>query len=104
MIVIKTAEFSAAEGADILSPVQHIHNVFDTAEQDVQHTPNWPHLFSQGLRFSMVGGLNTLVDLGILNGLLWLYPTSSIPRLLSYNVLAYSMGAVNSFLDRKSVV
>lgn len=101
MIVIQTAEFSATETADILSPVQHIHNEFDTLEQDVQHTPNWPRLFSQLLRFSMVGGLNTLVDLGILNGLLWIYPTTSIPRLLSYNVLAYSMGAVNSFLLNK---
>jgi putative flippase GtrA len=49
----------------------------------------------------LVGGLNTLVDLLILNGLLWLFPTTSSLTLLVYSSLAYSLGAVNSFLLNK---
>src|SRR5439155_18007388 len=59
------------------------------------------HLLRQLLRFSLVGGLNTLVDLLILNGLLWLFPTTSTLSLLSYSALAFSLGAVNSFLLNK---
>ncbi len=53
------------------------------------------------LRFGLVGGLNTLVDLLILNALLWLFPTTSTLMLLVYSSLAYSLGAVNSFLLNK---
>src|SRR5215467_878046 len=59
------------------------------------------HSLRQLLRFGLVGGLNTLVDLLILNGLLWLFPTTSTLRLLFYSSLAFSMGAVNSFLLNK---
>jgi putative flippase GtrA len=55
----------------------------------------------QVLRFRLVGGLNTLVDLLLLNGLLWLLPTTSSLMLLAYNSLAYSLGALNSFLLNK---
>ncbi len=55
----------------------------------------------QMLRFCLVGGLNTLVDLLVLNALLWLFPTTSTLVLLSYNALAYSVGAINSFLLNK---
>jgi putative flippase GtrA len=64
-------------------------------------TPDQFGLFRQVLRFGLVGGLNTLVDLLILNGLLLLFPTSSTSILLAYNSLAYSIGAVNSFLLNK---
>jgi len=53
------------------------------------------------LRFGLVGGLNTLVDLLILNFLLLLFPTTSTPMILAYSALAYSVGAVNSFLLNK---
>ena len=59
------------------------------------------HLLRQLLRFSLVGGLNTLVDLLLLNILLWRFPTTSAPLLLAYNALAYSAGAVNSFVWNK---
>ena len=55
----------------------------------------------QLLRFSMVGGLNTVVDLCVLNSLLWLFPTTSTATLLMYNALAFSFGAANSFLLNK---
>src|SRR5690242_7156089 len=64
-------------------------------------TPDRFGLFRQVLRFGLVGGLNTLVDVLILNGLLLLFPTSSTSILLAYNSLAYSIGAVNSFLLNK---
>jgi putative flippase GtrA len=55
----------------------------------------------QALRFCLVGGLNTLLDLLILNGLLWLFPTTSSLVLLVFNAVAYSFGAVNSFVLNK---
>jgi putative flippase GtrA len=66
-----------------------------------QHVFEWGRLPRQVLRFGLAGGLNTLVDLLILNGLLWLFPTTSSLMLLAYNSLAYSLGAVNSFLLNK---
>ncbi len=56
---------------------------------------------AQFARFGLVGGLNTLIDLLILNGLLWLFPTRSTGLLLVFNSIAYSVGAINSFLLNK---
>ena len=58
-------------------------------------------LLGQLARFGLVGGLNTLVDLLILNGLLWLFPTNSTSLLLAFSALAYGLGAINSFLLNK---
>src|SRR5713101_8411339 len=66
-----------------------------------QHVFERGRLPRQALRFGLVGGLNTLVDLMILNGLLLLFPTTSTLMLLAYNSLAYSLGGVNSFLLNK---
>jgi len=94
--VIETLELRKSEIEDIPDSVrplnieQHPHRVFEQG-----------HLPRQVLRFGLVGGLNTLVDLLILNGLLWLFPTTSSLMLLAYNALAYSLGAVNSFLLNK---
>jgi putative flippase GtrA len=52
-------------------------------------------------RFALIGGFNTLLDLLVLNGLLWLFPTSNTLQILLYTVLAFSAGAVNSFLLNK---
>ena len=57
--------------------------------------------FGQLLRFGLVGCLNTAIDLLALNGLFWLIPTRSIGLLLIENSIAYSFGAVNSFLFNK---
>src|SRR6185312_8621111 len=89
--------------------------VQDTCEGDPYHTRSgssspymgWlrrsgrPDLFRQVMRFGLVGILNTVVDLLILNGLLLLFPTTSTSMLLAYNSLAYSVGAINSFLLNK---
>jgi len=49
----------------------------------------------QLLRFGLVGGLNTTIDLLVLNGLLW--PGQGMIRLLLANTIAYACGALNSF-------
>ena len=61
----------------------------------------WFRLCKQLFRFGIVGGLNTLVDLLVLNTLLLLFPTTHTLTLLTYNSLAYSLGAVNSFVFNK---
>ena len=63
--------------------------------------PGRSHLLIQALRFGLTGGLNTLVDLLILNALLGFFPTTSALTLLAYNSLAYTLGAINSFLLNK---
>ncbi len=77
----------------------------DTPDREVTNVPVPVHdrfqTFKQILRFALAGGLNTLVDLLILNALLWLYSTSSSGMLLAYNSFAYSIGAINSFLLNK---
>lgn len=58
-------------------------------------------LFWQMPRFAMVGILNATLDLLVLNGLLWVFPTTTTWRILLYTVIAYGVGAVNSFLLNK---
>ena len=55
----------------------------------------------QILRFGLVGCLNTTIDLLVLNGLLQLWPTQNIARLLLFNTIAYACGALNSFALNK---
>ncbi len=100
MFVIETLEFHTRESAEILSPVQHRYKELDAPDQH-HRVPGRLRLLRQMLRFGLVGGLNTLVDVLILNGLLWLFPTTSTLTLLVYSSLAFSLGAVNSFLLNK---
>jgi putative flippase GtrA len=74
------------------------HDFQDTKDTAV---PVWSNLRRQLIRFAMVGGLNTAIDLVILNALLWLFPTQDTLLLLVYNSLAYLTGAVNSFFLNK---
>lgn len=55
----------------------------------------------QLMRFCIVGGLNTIVDLLVLNGLLWFWPAQNTIQLVAYNSIAYIIGAVNSFFWNK---
>ena len=58
-------------------------------------------LLWQFVRFGIVGVLNTCIDIGTLNLLLWRFPTHDANVLLGYNTLAYLLGAVNSFMLNK---
>jgi putative flippase GtrA len=62
---------------------------------------SWQGLFWQLFRFCLVGGLNTGIDLLILNVLLWIWPTQNTEHLLAYNSFAYAFGAINSFILNK---
>lgn len=62
---------------------------------------DWMHGLWQLIRFGMVGGLNTVIDVLLLNVFLWIYPTNSTLLVLLFNSIAYVLGAVNSFLLNK---
>ena len=70
-------------------------------EMHASHRREHFHLLRQLTRFGLVGGLNTLIDILVLNALLLLLPTTSIPTILLYNALAYGVGAGNSFVCNK---
>src|SRR5437879_1081769 len=55
----------------------------------------------QMLRFCIVGGLNTFVDVLLFNLLVWGLPTQDSGLLVIYNSLAYLVGAGNSFCWNK---
>lgn len=58
-------------------------------------------LLKQLTRFSLIGGLNTLIDIVVLNLLLLLWSTNNTLQILIYNALAYAAGASNSFVCNK---
>ena len=61
----------------------------------------WGSTFKQLFRFALVGGTNTLIDVLMLNVLLWQFPTNNVLVLVAYNSVAYSSGAVTSFFLNK---
>src|SRR5260370_11102174 len=58
-------------------------------------------LLAQLLRFCLVGGLNTFVDVLVFNLLVLGLPTQDNGLLVIYNSLAYLVGALNSFCWNK---
>ena len=100
--MIEVAKFHPTEVTDLLPSTEQPSTTSDQHEyRGSAPTLGKSRWFGQVLRFGLVGGLNTIVDVTILNGLLWLFPTTSTPTLLAYNALAFSLGAVNSFLFNK---
>jgi putative flippase GtrA len=55
----------------------------------------------QFLRYCLVGGANTLIDLLAFNILLWRFPTGNAQVLVGYNSIAYMCGAATSFFFNK---
>ncbi|MBX5449797.1 GtrA family protein [Thermogemmatispora sp.] len=70
-----------------------------SAADGKRHQRNWN--IGQLLRFAITGGLNTVIDILVLNALIWLLNVKSTPLLLACNIIAYCAGAVNSFLLNK---
>jgi len=61
----------------------------------------WGSTSWQFLRYCLVGGVNTLFDLAVLNVLLWRFPTHNPQFLVVYNSIAYTSGAASSFFLNK---
>lgn len=98
LFVIETSTISQRQTSEIHPSVQSLHSEQNGAFHRVS---GWTYLLRQVSRFGLVGGLNTILDLLVLNGLLLLFPTSRTLLILAYNVLASSVGAANSFLLNK---
>ncbi len=96
--MIKIAEFRAGVTGDRDPSPLPAHKLTIHKRARQQQPSAW---LRQMLRFALVGGLNTCIDLLILNCLLWLSPTTNTSVLLAYNMLAFSLGALNSFLLNK---
>lgn len=62
---------------------------------------HWSSLYWQWFRYCLAGGINTLIDVLILNILLLRFPTTQVQILVIYNSLAYIAGAVSSFFLNK---
>lgn len=73
-------------------------------DQQPERPSRWKQLrkqIGQIGKFGVVGGLNTILDVVVLNLLLWIFPATTTLALLLFNSLAYSVGAINSFLLNK---
>ncbi len=55
----------------------------------------------QFIRFSLVGILNTAIDIAAFNLFLLCFPTQNATKLVVYNSLAYTLGALNSYFLNK---
>ncbi len=55
----------------------------------------------QFLRYCLVGGANTIIDLLVFNVLLWRFSTNNVQHLALYNSIAYTGGALSSFFLNK---
>ncbi len=75
--------------------------VSSTKDTAIHRFHAWSSPIRQFLRYCLVGGANTLVDLLVLNALLWCFPTNKVLVLVAYNSIAYSSGAVTSFFLNK---
>ena len=72
-----------------------------TQDAAVRRFHAWSSTFWQFLRYCLVGGVNTFIDVLVLNALLWRFPTHNVQTLVVYNSIAYTSGAVSSFFLNK---
>jgi putative flippase GtrA len=86
------------ETKDRQTPGESSKRIQDAA---VPRSHAWSSTFWQFFRYCLVGGANTIIDLLTLNALLWCFPTNNVLVLVAYNSVAYSSGAVSSFLLNK---
>lgn len=52
----------------------------------------------QALQFSTIGISNAIVDIALLNILLWIWPTTDSQFLLIFNTFAYTCAIINSYI------
>ena len=52
----------------------------------------------QYLQFILIGSLNAIINLGFLNILLLIWPTTNETKLIIFNTLAYLLSMVNSYI------
>jgi putative flippase GtrA len=72
-----------------------------TQDARIRRFQVWSSTCRQFLRYCLVGGVNTLIDLLMLNVFLWRLPTHNAQVLVLYNSVAYTSGAVSSFFLNK---
>ncbi|HLX58942.1 MAG TPA: GtrA family protein [Ktedonobacteraceae bacterium] len=73
-----------------------------TQDADNHRFHRWRSTFWQFLRYCLVGGANTTIDLLTLNIFLWRFPTNNVQVLVLYNAFAYTSGALSSFVLNKN--
>src|SRR5258708_34000398 len=88
--VMPTREFEATTSVPGEANKTHVHAA---AKRKTRGRTIW-----QFVRFGLVGCVNTIIDLLVQNGLLWLWPAQDTARLLLSNTLADACGALNSFV------
>jgi putative flippase GtrA len=98
--VIDTPETQQLERIEATESTNYVSSFPDKHISNLRRS-RWSRFFKQLIRFGLVGGLNTFVDLLVLNALLLLFPATNTLTLLTYNSIAYSLGAINSFLLNK---
>jgi putative flippase GtrA len=85
-----------------MKEIQAIEEPSNTAQDAHTHQlQRWKSTFWQFLRYCLVGGANTIVDLLTLNIILWRFPTNNVQVLVLYNAIAYTSGALSSFFLNK---
>jgi phosphatidylglycerol lysyltransferase len=72
-----------------------------TQAADTHRVHTWRGTSWQFLRYCLVGGANTIIDVLMLNILLWRFPTNNVQVLVLYNSIAYAGGALSSFFFNK---
>ena len=98
--MIEVKAFSTGVTGELVPVQQHVQEA-KVGDSKRGREPERSRTFRQVLQFGMVGILNSLVDVLVLNGLLWLFPTTSTHMLLIYNSVAFCLGAINSFFLNK---
>lgn len=55
----------------------------------------------QFIKFSLIGGLNTIIDFGVLNFLMWLTRIYQGPLILLFNTISFTTAVINSYFWNK---
>lgn len=89
---------SLTETKEVQAPGEPSNSISDA---DARRNHGWRSILGQFLRYCLVGGANTAIDLLVLNILLWRSPTHNVQTLALYNAVAYTGGALSSFFLNK---